>query len=49
MPVTKNQIIPLRIESLSSDGSGVGRHEGQAIFVPSSAPGDLLDVKIVKD
>ena len=49
MPVTKNQIIPLRIESLSSDGSGVGHHEGQAIFVPSSAPGDLLDVKIVKD
>lgn len=49
MPVAKNQIIPLTIESLSSDGSGVGHYDGQAIFVPSSAPGDQLDVKIVKD
>lgn len=49
MAVRKNQVIPLTIESLSSDGSGVGRYEGQAIFVPASAPGDQLNVKIVKD
>ena len=49
MALAKNQIIPLTIESLSSDGSGVGHYEGQAVFVPASAPGDRLDVKIVKD
>lgn len=49
MPVQKNQIIPLTIESLSSDGSGVGHFAGQAIFVPGTAPGDQLRARIVKD
>lgn len=48
MPLQKNQIIPLTIESLSSDGSGVGHFEGQAVFVPATAPGDVLRVRIVK-
>lgn len=48
MPLKKNQIIPLSIESLSSDGNGVGHFEGQAVFVPASAPGDELNVRIVK-
>ncbi|MBQ7859057.1 MAG: TRAM domain-containing protein [Faecalibacterium sp.] len=49
MSVSKNQIIPLQIESLSSDGSGIGHYEGQAIFVPGTAPGDVMEAKIVKD
>lgn len=49
MAVKKNQIIPLTVESLSSDGSGVGHYEGQAIFIPNTAPGDQLDVRVVKD
>lgn len=49
MSLTKNQLIPLTIEALSSDGSGVGHYNGQAIFVPSTAPGDVLEAKIVKD
>ena len=49
MPVKKNQIIPLTIESLSSDGSGIGHYEGEAVFVPATAPGDVLQVRIVKD
>ena len=49
MSVKKNQLIPLLIESLSSEGSGVGRFEGQAIFVPGTAPGDRLTARIVKD
>ncbi len=49
MPLTKNQRIPLTIDSLSSDGNGVGHYEGEAIFVPSTAPGDVLQVRIVKD
>ena len=38
MPLKKNQIIPLSIESLSSDGNGVGHFAGQAVFVPASVP-----------
>ncbi len=49
MPLHKNQIIPLHVDSISSDGSGVGRHEGKVVFVPLAAPGDELHVKIVKD
>ncbi|MCI2047607.1 MAG: 23S rRNA (uracil(1939)-C(5))-methyltransferase RlmD [Faecalibacterium sp.] len=49
MPVKKNESISLLIESLSSDGSGVGRYAGEAIFVPCAAPGDTLQVRIVKD
>ncbi|MEG0878450.1 MAG: TRAM domain-containing protein, partial [Oscillospiraceae bacterium] len=48
MPFYKNQIITLKILSLSSDGSGVGKYDGQAVFVPFTAPGDELLVKIVK-
>lgn len=49
MPIQKNACIPLTIERLSSDGSGVGHFEGEAIFVPGTAPGDGLTVRIVKD
>jgi len=44
----KNDLIPLEILSVTSEGSGVGRHEGMAVFVPGSAPGDKLVVRIVK-
>lgn len=48
MPLHKNQIIDLSIESISSDGNGVGRHQGQVVFVPGAAAGDLLKAKIAK-
>ena len=48
MSVKKNQIIPLQITSLSSDGNGVGRYNGMAIFVPFTAVGDEADVRVVK-
>lgn len=48
MSLKKNEIISLHIDSLSSDGNGVGRFDGQAVFVPFSAPGDTADVRIVK-
>ncbi len=48
MAFTKNQILPLKIESLSSDGSGVAHSEGQTVFVPGTAPGDTAEVRIVK-
>ena len=48
MPLVKNQTIPLAIESLASDGNGVGHFDGQAVFVPGAAPGDTLTVQITK-
>lgn len=48
MAFTKNQILTLEIESLSSDGNGVAHQDGQAIFIPGTAPGDLAEIRIVK-
>lgn len=48
MPLQKNQIVTLTITALSSDGNGIGRVDGMAVFVPFSAVGDVLRVKIVK-
>ena len=44
----KNDIIPLKITAMSSEGSGIGRYEGLAVFVPQTAIGDELKVKILK-
>ena len=49
MPLQKNQIIPLTIQRLSNDGSGVGHWDGEAVFVPGTAPGDSIQARIVKD
>ena len=50
MPLQKNQILTLRIERLSSDGSGVAHSaDGEAVFVPGTAPGDEARVRVVKD
>lgn len=44
----KNDVIKLNITAMSSEGSGIGRHEGLAVFVPMTAIGDELLVKILK-
>ena len=49
MPLKKNQIVTLPIERLSGEGSGVGHWEGQALFVPGTAPGDVIRARVVKD
>lgn len=46
--LSKNQYIELEIIDIASDGNGVGKYEGMAIFVPNTAIGDFLDVKIIK-
>ena len=48
MQLKKNQLVDLTIESVASDGNGVGRIEGMVIFVPFTAPGDVLRVQLVK-
>lgn len=49
MELKKNDIIELNITAISSEGSGIGRtEEGLAVFVPMSAVGDSLRVRILK-
>ena len=44
----KNDIITLEITALTSEGSGIGKHEGMAVFVPKTAVGDVIEARIVK-
>jgi 23S rRNA (uracil1939-C5)-methyltransferase len=38
----------VEIEKLVYGGEGLGRHEGKVVFVPFTAPGDLVEVRPVK-
>ena len=44
----KNDEIIISITDITSDGNGVGRYEGLAVFVPMTAVGDTALVHIVK-
>jgi len=44
----KNDELILKIVDITSDGSGIGKHNGMAIFVPLTAVGDTARVKILK-
>ncbi len=44
----KNDVIRLEITALTNEGSGVGRHDGMAVFVPNTAAGDIISCRIVK-
>lgn len=45
----KNELYPLTITSVTSEGSGVGHLDGGfAVFVPDTAPGDEIEVRLVK-
>ncbi len=44
----KNEVYEIEITGLTSEGSGVGRIDGIAVFVPFSAIGDHLKILIVK-
>ncbi len=44
----KNDVITLEITALTSEGSGVGRYDGMAVFVPKTAVGDVIEARIVK-
>lgn len=47
--MNKNDICTLEINSISNDGSGVGRdRDGKVVFVPMTAIGDVCRVKILK-
>ena len=44
----KNDIIPLEITDITSEGSGVGKYSGMAVFVPQTAVGDKINAHILK-
>lgn len=46
--IKKNEIINLNIQDVTLEGMGVGKYNGMAVFVPQSAVGDVLKVKIIK-
>jgi len=44
----KNQVSKAEITGLTSEGSGVCRIDGMAVFVPQTAVGDVCEIRIVK-
>lgn len=44
----KNQFITAEITGITSEGNGVCRADGMAVFVPDTATGDTARIKIVK-
>ena len=48
IPVSKNQEIALEISGLGSDGQGIGRVEGYALFVPGALPGERVRARVIK-
>jgi 23S rRNA (uracil1939-C5)-methyltransferase len=47
-PVTKDQELELRIESLAYGGNGVGRLNGFVVFVRRGLPGDVVRARVTK-
>ena len=46
--LSKNQIHICEIEGWSSDGAGICRIDGRAVFVPGTIPGETWEVRILK-
>jgi SAM-dependent methyltransferases related to tRNA (uracil-5-)-methyltransferase len=41
-----SQVVSLEIESIAAGGDGVGRNNGLVVFVPRTAPGELVTARI---
>lgn len=48
MELVKNKIYRCQIVDYTADGTGIGKIDGRAVFVPRTAVGDQCDVRIVK-
>lgn len=44
----KNDEITLQIDAMTTEGSGIGRYDGMAVFVPNTAVGDTVLCHIIK-
>jgi 23S rRNA (uracil1939-C5)-methyltransferase len=40
------QVVPLEIDSIAAGGDGVARRNGLVVFVPRTAPGDLITARV---
>lgn len=47
-PLKKNDNITLQIDNLGSEGQGIGRYNGFAVFVPYALPGEIVEAHIIK-
>ncbi len=48
MSLSPGDEVEIRIDRLAAGGDGVGRHDGQVVFVPFTAPGDRVRVKVTR-
>lgn len=48
VPVQKNDIIEVKFEDMTHDGSGVAKIDGYTLFVPFGLPGERANVKVLK-
>ena len=48
LKMNKNDIVELKITDITADGSGVGKYESMAVFVPNTAIGDTVRARILK-
>lgn len=47
MPISVNDVVTLKIEKLVNGSDGLGRFDGLAVFVPRTAPQDMIKVRIL--
>lgn len=47
--VPGSKTLTVTVESLTNEGDGVARVEGKATFVPHTAPGDKVQIKVTED
>ena len=47
-PLQKNQQIELDISALGSQGQGIGRYEGYAVFVEGALAGEIVRAQVIK-
>lgn len=48
MSLKKGQVVDLTIDSTAFKGKGVAKHNGIAVFVPGTAPGDRVRARIIR-
>jgi len=47
--MSEGEVFTARVQSIAAGGAGFARPEGKSVFIPLSAPGDLLRCRISKD
>ena len=48
MEFKKNDMVTVKIEDMSHDGSGIGKADGYTLFIKDAVIGDEVEAKIMK-